>query len=315
MDKIFAAFFSANFLFSVIRITTPLMFGAMGALICKHGGVLHIAFEAAMLFAAFIGMAVSAFTQSLWIALISGIAGGVIIMLLLGYFTLMLDANVVLTGIALNTLASGGTVFLMYLFCGEKGTSNSLPSLTFPNVDIPILKDIPFLGTILSGHNVLTYVAFILPIFVYILIFKTPLGLRIRTVGENPNAAASVGITVNRIRFITLMIGGAVTALGGLYMSMGYLSWFARDMIAGRGFMAIAAQNLGNAVVLPTFVTSICFGVANALAITLQTLSLPAEIFQALPYAATLIGLAAYSSSLKKDNLNGGKRRKKSRKA
>ncbi|MBR1821045.1 MAG: ABC transporter permease [Clostridia bacterium] len=300
MDKVLNAIFSASFLFSVIRITTPLMFGAMGALICKQGGVLHIAFEATMLFAAFFGMAASAFTNSLWLALLAGVAGGVLTMLLLGYFTLMLDANVVLTGIALNTLASGGTVFLMYLLCGEKGTSNALQSLTFPNVDIPILKDIPFLGEVLSGHNVLTYVAFILPIFVYILVFKTPLGLRMRTVGESPNAASSVGLNVNRIKFITLAIGGAVTSLGGLYMSMGYLSWFARDMIAGRGFMAIAAQNLGNAAVLPTFITSIGFGIANALAITLQTLSLPAEIFQALPYAVTLIGLAAYSSSLKK---------------
>ena len=131
----------------------------------------------------------------------------------------------------------------------------------------------------------------------YILIFKTPLGLRIRTVGENENAAASVGINVNRTKYITLAIGGAVTSLGGIFMSMGYLSWFARDMIAGRGFMAIAAQNLGNAAVLPTFVTSVLFGVANALAVTLQTLNLPAEIFMALPYVVTLIGLAAYSNS------------------
>ncbi len=300
MGNMISTIFSAHFLFTVIRISTPLLFGAMGALICKQGGVLHIAFEAAMLFAAFFGMTASAFTNSLFLALLAGIAGGILVMLLLGYFTLMLDANVVLTGIALNTLASGGTVFLMYLLCGEKGTSNALPSLTFPNVDIPILKDIPFLGDVLSGHNILTYVAFLMPVFVYILIFKTSLGLRIRTVGESPNAASSVGINVNRIKFITLAIGGAVTALGGLYMSMGYLSWFARDMVAGRGFMAIAAQNLGNAVVLPTFIASIGFGLANALAITLQTLSLPAEIFQALPYVVTLIGLGAYSVSLNK---------------
>ena len=171
----------------------------------------------------------------------------------------------------------------------------------FPNVDIPIIKDIPVLGEAISGQNILTYIAFILPIFVYILIFKTPLGLRIRTVGENENAAASVGINVNKTKYITLIIGGVVTSLGGIFMSMGYLSWFARDMIAGRGFMAIAAQNLGNAAVLPTFVTSIFFGLANALAVTLQTIGLPAEIFQAFPYVATLIGLAAYSSSLRKN--------------
>lgn len=300
MDKVIEAVLSASFLFSVIRITTPLMFGAMGALLCKQGGVLHIAFEAVMLSAAFFGMAGSAFSQNLWIGLLCGMMGGTMIMLLLGYFTLMLDANVVLTGIALNTLASGGTVFLMYLICGEKGTSNALPSLVFPNIDIPILKDIPILGAALSGHNILTYLSLVLPILIYVLLFKTPLGLRIRTVGENPDAAASVGINVNKTKFITLLIGGAVTSLGGLFMSMGYLSWFARDMIAGRGFMAIAAQNLGNAMVMPTFITSLFFGLMNAVAISLQTLSVPAEIIQSLPYVVTLIGLAAYSSSARK---------------
>ena len=309
MDKVLEAIFSASFLFSVIRITTPLMFGAMGALLCKQGGVLHIAFEAVMLSAAFFGMAASAYSQSLWVGLLCGMFGGIAIMLLLGYFTLMLDANVVLTGIALNTLASGGTVFLMYLLCGEKGTSNALPSLVFPNIDIPILRDIPILGAALSGHKILTYLSLILPIFIYILLFKTPLGLRIRTVGENPDAAASVGINVTKTKFITLLIGGAVTSLGGLFMSMGYLSWFARDMIAGRGFMAIAAQNLGNAMVMPTFVTSLFFGLMNAVAISLQTLSMPAEIFQALPYAVTLIGLAAYSSSTKKSERVIGNRK------
>ena len=298
MNNLISAIFSANFLYTAIRISTPLLFGAMGALVCKQGGVLHIAFEASMLFAAFFGMAASALTQSLFLGLLAGMAGGILVMVLLGYFNLKLKSNATLTGIALNTLASGGTVFLMYLLCGEKGTSNSLPSLVFPEIDIPIIKEIPVLGTALSGHNILTYIAFILPIFVHWLIFKTPLGLRIRAVGENENAAESVGIKVNKTKFITLIIGGAITSLGGIFMSMGYLSWFARDMIAGRGFMAIAAQNLGNAMVLPTFLTAIGFGIANGLAITLQTLNFPAEVFQALPYVVTLIGLAWYSYSM-----------------
>lgn len=301
LSKVISAIFSASFLFSVIRITTPLMFGAMGALICKRGGVLHIAFEASMLFAAFFGMAASAYSQSLLLGVLAGMAGGILAMVIYGYFTIKLNAAAVLTGIAMNTLASGGTVFLMYIMCGEKGTSNAMPSLVVPSWNIPVLKDIPVLGAALSGHSILTYVALILPIFVYILIFKTPLGLRIRTVGENPSAAASVGINVERIQFVTLIIGGAVTSLGGIFMSMGYLSWFARDMVAGRGFMAVAAQNLGNALVLPTFITALGFGFANALAVTLQTLNMPAEIFQAMPYVVTLIGLAAYSNSAKSD--------------
>ena len=304
MNTIIKAIFSANFVYAVIRTTTPLLFGAMGALICQQGGVLHIAFEASMLFAAFFGMLASALTQNLFAGLLAGIAGGVAVMLLYGYFTLKLKSANMMTALALNTLASGGTVFLLYMITGDKGTSGKLASLAFPNVNIPIIKNIPVLGTILSGHNVLTYVAFVLPIFVYILIFRTPLGLRIRTVGENPNAAASVGINVERTKYITLALSGVVTSLGGIFMSMGYLSWFARDMVAGRGFMAVAAQNLGNGFVLPTFISSVGFGLANALAATMQTMDIPAEIFQALPYAVTMIGLAVYSSS-------GKKRRKK----
>lgn len=299
-NNVMSAIFSAEFVYSVIRVTTPLLFAALAALICNRGGVLHIAFEGTMLTAAFCGVVGSAYSQSLLVGLLSGLAGGIAIMVLLGYFNLVLNANVVLTGIALNTFASGGTIFMLYVLVQDKGLSTSLPSLTFPNIQIPIIKDIPVLGSILSGHNVLTYLSFLSVIVVYLLIFKTPLGLRIRTVGENPNAASSVGINVVKTKFITLIIGGFFASLGGIYMSMGYLSWFARDMVAGRGFMGIAAQNLGNAAPIPTFLSALAFGVANALSNVLQTINVPAEAVQAIPYVATLIGLAAYSSSVKK---------------
>ncbi|SBW10721.1 Inner-membrane translocator [uncultured Eubacteriales bacterium] len=309
MSSLFAAIFSADFLFSVIRVTTPLLFAALAALVCNRGGCLHIAFEGCMLTAAFCGVVGSAYSQNLFVGLLAGLAGGVSIMLLLGYFNLVLNANVVLTGIALNTFASGGTVFMLYVLVNDKGLSTSLPSLTFPNIEIPVIKDIPILGTILSGHNVLTYLSFVCVIVVWLLVFKTALGLRIRTVGENPNAAASVGINVVKTKFTTLIISGVIASFGGIYMSMGYLSWFARDMVAGRGFMGIAAQNLGGAAPLPTFLAALAFGVANALSNVLQTLNVPAEAVQALPYIATLIGLAAYSSSVrrKKNRMKHGK--------
>lgn len=300
MNQMLQAIFSAEFLFSVIRVTTPLLYAALAALVCNRGGVLHIAFEGTMLTAAFCGVVGSAYSQSLFVGLICGLLGGIFIMVLLGYFNLVLRANIVLTGIALNTFASGATVFLLYVLANDKGLSTSLPSLAFPNVHIPILKDIPVLGTILSGHNVLTYFSFLLVLLVYLLVFRTAFGLRLRAVGENPHAAESVGIHVIRTKFSTLILGGAIAALGGIYMSMGYLSWFARDMVAGRGFMGIAAQNLGGAAPLPTFLSALGFGVFNALSNVLQTLNVPSEAVQAIPYVATLIGLAAYASSQKK---------------
>lgn len=301
MDStILSAITSADFAYSIIRVTTPLLFAALAALVCNRGGVLNIAFEGAMLTAAFCGVIGSAYSHSLFIGLLSGLAGGMGIMFLLGYFNLVLNANVVLTGIALNTFASGGTVFMLYVLCNDKGLSTSLNSLAFPSVNIPFIQNIPVLGKIISGHNVLTYLSFIFAYLVYLLVFKTPLGLRIRAVGENPSAAASVGIDVIRIKFTTLLIGGFIASLGGIYMSMGYLTWFGRDMIAGRGFIGIAAQNLGNAAPLPTFIAALFFGFANALSNVLQTQNVPAEAVQAIPYLATLIGLAAYASSTRK---------------
>lgn len=302
MDKIFAAIFTSEFLFSVIRVSTPLILGSMAALICNRGGMLHIAFEGVMLSAAFFGMLASAVTQSVLLGLLGAVAGGLLISMLLGYFNLVLNSDRTLTGIALNTFASAGTVFALYLLVQDKGTSSSLPSLVVPNIHIPILKDIPVLGTVLSGHNALTYIAFLLVFATYIIIFRTPLGLRIRTVGENPNAAASVGIDVMKIRFITLAISAVIASLGGAYMSMGYLSWFSRDMMAGRGFMSIAAQNLGAALPLPSLLASLAFGAVTALANVLQTLNMPSEIIQAMPYVATLIGLGFFGYGAQKSS-------------
>lgn len=294
MDKIFSAIVSSSFVFSIIRVSTPLIFGAMAALVCNRGGMLHIAFEGVMLTAAFFGMLGSALSQNVLVGIICAIAGGVLISLMMGYFNLILNSNRVLTGIALNTFASAGTVFALYLLVQDKGTSNSLPSLTVPMVRIPVIENIPILGDILSGHNILTYLSFLCVGLVYFLIFRTPLGLRIRSVGENPDAASSVGINVTKIRFLTLAISGVIASLGGAYMSMGYLSWFARDMMAGRGFMAIAAQNLGGAAPIPTLLAAIGFGAVNALANVLQTLNMPSEIIQSVPYVATLIGLGFF---------------------
>ena len=156
------------------------------------------------------------------------------------------------------------------------------------------------LGEIISGHNLLTYGALLSVAVVYLLINKSPMGLRIRSVGENPDAAESVGISVIRTRFTALIITGILSGLGGAFMSMGYVSWFARDMAAGRGYIALAAQNLGNATPLGTCLASFLFGVADALSSSLQVLSVPAEFIQMIPYVTTVIGLVIYAARRKR---------------
>ncbi|MGC5775739.1 ABC transporter permease [Paenibacillus pabuli] len=295
MADILNIIFSTDFAFSVLRVTTPILLAALGAFISNKAGIVNIGMEGIMLVGALTGVIVSAFTQNAWIGLLGAVVAGVAISGVLAYFTLKFKTNIILGGVAINMFASGGTVFILYLFSGDKGTSSSLQSKILPNIDIPLLKDIPILGPILSGHNVLTYVSIIAVVFVYYLLKKTPLGLQIRSVGESPQAAQSVGISVNKVQCIALLISGFFASLGGAYMSMGYLSMFTRDMVAGRGWIAIAAEALGGGTTGGTFIASLAFGTAEAVANSFQILQLPAELIGTLPYVSTVIGLTVYA--------------------
>lgn len=298
MQVILNSILSAEFVFSILRVATPLLFASMATLVVRKAGVMCIAFEGIMLFAALGGVIGSAYSQSSLIGVLTGILFGLMIAMIFAYFVLVLDANNILTGLALNTLGSGGTVFILYVICGDKGTSTNLNSLSVPNVTLPLIKDIPVIGAMLSNHNLLTYLAFIVVIAVFVMMNKTTLGLRIRSVGENPDAAESVGINVVKTRFAAIVIGGVLASLGGVYMSMGYLPFFTRDMVAGRSFMAIAAQNLGGGSVIPTMLSALLFGSAEALSNVMQSLRLPAETMQMLPYVITLIGLFFVGDSM-----------------
>lgn len=292
--------FTTEFAFMVFRVTTPILFTALGAMISRRAGIMNISLEGMMLVGALFGVIGSAYTQSVLVGVACAVASSLVLSLIFAYFVLKLRSDLILTGIALNLMASGGTVFLLSVLCGDKGVSTSMNSLVVPSIDIPVIKDIPVLGEIISGHNLLTYGALLSVAVVYLLINKSPMGLRIRSVGENPDAAESVGISVIRTRFTALIITGILSGLGGAFMSMGYVSWFARDMAAGRGYIALAAQNLGNATPLGTCLASFLFGVADALSSSLQVLSVPAEFIQMIPYVTTVIGLVIYAARRKR---------------
>lgn len=291
MESVLGYIFSTEFIVAILRMSTPLILCAMGVLLVRNSGVVCIAFESMMLASALGGVLGSAYFQSLVVGLLCGIFMSVLFAMLFGIFVLVLRANNMLVSLALNTLGSGGTVFILFAFTGDRGSSNSLQSLQFPTVELPIIKDIPVLGEMLSGHNVLTYVAILSVPVVYVLLMKTPLGLRIRAVGENENAAESLGTSAMKTRFIALFIAGIFAGLAGMYMSMGYVSAFTRDMIAGRGFIAIAAQNLGGFMPVPTFIWALVFGASNAIANAFQAIQIPPEFLQMFPYVATVVGL------------------------
>lgn len=296
MKAFFDIIFTTTFGYSVLRVTTPILFAALGALISDRAGVINIALEGIMLSSALTGVIISALTKSAWIGLLAALIIGVVMALVMAYFSLNLKTDIILAGIALNLLASGGTIFVLYLVAHDKGISTSLKSLVMPQVVIPVINKIPVIGPILSGHNVLTYFALISVFLVSILLYKTPLGLRIRAVGETPNAASSVGISVKKIQYIALGISGLLAGFGGAYMSMGYVSWFSTNMTSGRGFIALAAEAMGMGTPLGTFFTSLLFGFADALSNSLQSLRVPAEFVQMVPYVFTILGLVLYST-------------------
>ena len=295
MNEIFELIFSASFGFSVLRLTTPILLAALASVISERAGVGNITMEGTMLISAFTGVVVSAYTGSAWLGFAAGIAAGAISGYLLSYIIFKLQVNDILAGIAINLLGSGGTVFFLFALTGVRGISTSLSSKVMPSVDIPFIKDIPVLGEIISGHNIVTYMSFVMVILVWFILFRTPLGLRIRSVGENPDAAKSVGVNVYRTKSIALTIAGVLSGMGGVYMSIGYVSWFAKDLTAGRGWIGIAAAAMSGQHPVGAAVASLFFGVADATANTLQTINLPSQLVLMIPYVVTLLAMCVYA--------------------
>lgn len=296
MNQILSVILHAEFGYSVLRVTTPILFATLGALIADKAGVTNIALEGIMLIAALTGVVFSALSASSWLGLLAAVVAGGLVGLFLAWCALKLKTDIILSGIAINLMASGGTIFALFLIAGDKGISSSLASKILPRLIIPGLSAIPVLGTILSGHNVLTYVAFLMVFLTFVFLYRTPLGLRIRAVGENPNAASSVGIGVTKMQYLALVLSGMMAGFGGAYMSMGYVSWFSKNMTAGRGFIALAAEAMGGATPVGSMLTSLLFGFFDALSNTLQLMKIPSEFVNMTPYVATVLGLVVYAA-------------------
>lgn len=299
--ELFDILFNQDFWFAVLRSTTPVLLTTLGAIIASRAGARNIALEGTMLTAAFVGVIGSALTQNAYLGLLMAILSGIIISNILAYFALKLKSNIILTGIAINLMASGATVFGLYLFTGDKGASTSLHSLALPNIDIPLIENIPIIGNVLSGHHILTYIGIILVTLIWVMFNNTTLGLRIKAVGENMEAAESVGINVNKIKYIALTMSGILAAMGGAFLSMGYVTLFSAGMTSGRGYTALATQAMANGNPIIGFLTSGLFGFSESLSNYLQGSSLPIEFIQALPYFTIFIVYIIYCA--RKNNI------------
>ena len=310
-ENVIDGIFSALFLTAILRVTTPILLPSLGALISEKAGVLNIGLEGMMLSSAFTGVVVSAYAQDWfgfetgvivgpWLGLLLGVSVSLLLSFVLALFHLDLRGDLFLSGIALNIFGSSATVAIMYELTGDRGNTSTLASLQMPFIQLPeLINEIPFIGGFIFGvfdnQSVMTWIAFIAVFFVTFFLYRTPVGMHLRAVGENPEAAASVGINVKRVRYMALMISGIFAGLGGIHMSMGYLQLFNRDMTTGRGFIALVTPSLGGGTPGGTMIASLVFGFFDALGIRIGSLEIPAQLPQSIPYFATVLALVIYA--------------------
>ncbi len=275
---------------AMLRFATPLVFGALGGIVSERSGVVNIGLEGMMLVGAFFGIYGADLTGS-WVGgLLIGMVAGAVLALVHAVFSISLRADQIVSGFAVNFLALGLTGYIFLSHYGENGTPDNIPAV--PDVSLPITS-IPFFGPALDNLNLLVWVALILVFVVWLFIFRTPTGLRVRSVGENPRAAATVGISVYRIRYFSVITSGALAAMGGAFLSIGFVHSFSQNMTAGRGFIALAVVIVGKWRPGAALLAALMFGFTQALAQRLPVFSeSSATLLQALPYVVTLIAVA-----------------------
>jgi len=269
--------FRLAILLSTIRLATPLLLAALGGLLSERSGVINIALEGLMLAGAFTGAAVTHYAGSPWIGLLGGIAAGIFIASVHAIACIRFDSDQVVTGTAINILMLGIPTLLSGALFGTTGSTPQIPRThLIPNA--PIL------------------IAFALVPLTWYVLYRTPFGLRLRAAGENPEAADTAGISVARIRYAGVLLSGALTAIGGAYLSIGQSSLFTRNMTSGRGYIALAAVIFGKWRPVQTMLACLLFGFAEAAAIQMQGVipHVRVEYIQIIPYVLTMVVLAGF---------------------
>ena len=288
--------FSENFLCGVISYAVPIIFAAYASLISNKAGIAAINIEGSMSVAAMTGALVSHFSGSWGVGLLAAVAAGMLMMYILAVSALHLKADSFLCGIALNTFANGVCLLVVKGVLDGHTDTSTAPSTRIPNLTVPGLSRIPVIGKALFDQNMLFYIMLGCLAFLIILLNRTEMGVRIRAVGHNPAASASVGISVKKTRTVALLICGAMAGLGGAYLSMANLGYFSCGMVSGRGFIGIAAESMGLSMPGKTTLFALLFGAVDFFAVGSQTvITFPYELLNTLPYLMTLTALVIYA--------------------
>jgi simple sugar transport system permease protein len=281
----------AGFLSATVIFATPLVLAALGGLLCERSGVVNIALEGIMLTAALAGYAVAAAAHHIWLGVIAGVAAGVLIAGLHAVLSIRFLVDQIVSGTVINILALGvtGVFYRAYV---EPATGRG-PG-TLPVWAVPGLSKIPFLGQVLFQYQFVTYAMLVLIFVVHFVLFHTVWGLRTRACGEHPLAADTAGIGVDRIRYVNVLLSGALAGLGGVYFSLQQIGQFLPNMTGGQGFIALAAMIFGKWTPFGAFGASLLFAGAGTLAARLQLsgVHVPLQLLNMLPYLLTIIVVA-----------------------
>jgi general nucleoside transport system permease protein len=278
-----------------IRLATPLILGALAALLASRAGVLNLAIEGKMLLGAFIAVAVMYKTGlDPLVGVIAAVLSGGVLGFIFAILYLRIRINLIILALAVNLFIANATVFFMRVSFGSFGTLADPSINALPTLQLPIIASIPFLADRLSGYNAVVYLSWVLVIVVWVILFRTRFGRHIRAVGQNREAAETVGINVTLVQIFALTLSGMLAGLAGAFLSIGILSQFIENMSAGRGWIAITVSLFAFENPIAAFFTALFFGLSQALSLYLQNqpnLSVPSDLLLTLPQFATIIAL------------------------
>jgi simple sugar transport system permease protein len=281
---------NAGLFAATLVYATPLVYGALGGIFSERSGVVNIGLEGMMLTGAFFGIWGTAWSGYWVVGLVVAMIAGAVVAAVHAVFSIHLRSDQIVTGTAINFLALGITGYAFIDIYGSNGTPASIDSV--PTVHLPGIRSIPGIGGVFGSLNLMIWLVFALLILTEVILFRTPIGLRIRSVGEHPRAADTVGIPVYRVRYACVILSGVLAALGGAYLSVGFVGSFGQNMTAGRGFIALAAMIFGKWRPYGAFGACLLFGFASALADRLQSVAgVSVNLLSTLPYVLTLIAL------------------------
>jgi len=284
-----------SLLLGTVSLSVPYIFGALGGVISERSGVVNIAIEGQLLGGAFLGAVVASMTRSLWLGLLAALVAGVLVSFVLAAFAIKYYVDQVIVGVVINVLVLGLTNFFYSQVLAKDASLLNDPPL-LPAIPIPGLSAIPVIGPVLFDQSIIVYLMYIAVAAVYIGLFHTRWGLRLRSVGEHPQAADTVGINVTGTRFWNVSLAGAIVGLGGAYFTLGSVGSFSQDMTGGQGYIALAAVIFGRWDPIRATLAALLFGFASNLQYTLAAVGspVPSEFLLMLPYVVTILAVAGF---------------------